>query len=213
MLPVYQIEALVITVVTFILSLVLTIFLTKSYLKGRKTSNLFWSLGMWAFTIGVLLEIIFAMAIYNAFLNAFYLLIVALLVELLALGSIQLIKSRNMKICYYVFSVIATIFVIYSLIATSNANLVKDYVASEVPSLLVIYASSIITFPAAVIIAVIALLSYKRTKDYRNLSIFVGVCFVSIAGTLYIAAFPALLYISEFVGILLLWNGFFRGKK
>jgi hypothetical protein len=32
---------------------------------------------------------------------------------------------------------------------------------------------------------------------------------VSVAGSLYLVQFPAFLYYSEFIGILLLWLGFF----
>ena len=45
------------------------------------------------------------------------------------------------------------------------------------------------------------------------LSIIAGVVVVSIAGGLYIAAVPVFLYYSEFVGIILLWFGFFSFKK
>ena len=55
----------------------------------------------------------------------------------------------------------------------------------------------------------IAAISYKRTRSKKMLSIIAGVIVVSIAGTLYIASFPEFLYFSEFIGILLLWAGFF----
>lgn len=45
------------------------------------------------------------------------------------------------------------------------------------------------------------------------LSIIAGVVIVSIAGSLFIAQFPAFLYYSEFIGILLLCLGFFDYKS
>ncbi len=212
MIPILQLESLVVTVVVFILSLVLTIILTKSYLRNRKPSSMFWSLGMWAFTIGMLVEILFAVGIQSAALSSFYLFIVAVLVEFLALGSIQLVKSNRIKNVYMAFCIISTVFLVYSFTASQAQSIVVNYVATGLPPLLVIYASSIITFPAAAVLAIVTLISYIHTKDLRNVSIIAGVVVVSVAGTLYIVSFPSLLYIAEFIGIVLLWIGFFRGK-
>lgn len=212
MIPIFQLESLAITIITFILTLILTLFLTRSYIRSKRSSSLFWSLGMWAFTIGVFIEIIFALGIYSGLLMSLYLLIVAILVELLALGSIQLIKSPKIKLAYYVFCILSTIFMTYSLAVSSIQNLIVNYIVYGPLPILVIYASSIITFPAAAILVIVALLSYKKSKDYRNISIILGVVIVSAAGTLYIVSFPSLLYIAEFLGILLLWIGFFRPK-
>ena len=58
-----------------------------------------------------------------------------------------------------------------------------------------------------------ALISFKKNKDYRNIVIVAGVLEVSVAGTLYIVSFPSLLYAAEFLGIVLLWIGFYRRPK
>lgn len=212
MIPLLQLESLVITIVVFILSLVLTIFLTKSYLRVNKSNLLFWSLGLWAFTIGVLLEILFAYGLYSTFLIDLYLFIVAVLVEFLALGSMELMQSRKLKGSYYLFCIASTIFVLYSLVVSKMPNLISNYIVYGPLPILVVYSSSIVTFPAAAILVIIAALSYRKKKDYRMLSIIIGVIIVSVAGTLYIVSFPAFLYIAEFIGIVLLWIGFFRPK-
>lgn len=212
-IPLLQLEALAVTIVVFILSLVLTLIMTKSYIKGRKPSTLFWSLGMWSFTIGVLLEILFAFNISSEPLIALYLFIVAALVEFLALGSMQLIQSKKLKQVYYAYCIITTIFVGYSLIVVKITNFIMDYIAFGNPPLIVIVSSSLVTFPAAAILIIIALKSYLKTKSYQMLSIIIGVVIVSIAGTLYIVQFPSLLYAAEFIGILLLWIGFYSPKK
>jgi hypothetical protein len=212
MIPLLQLESLTITVVVFILSLILTIFLTKSYLKKKGTSLMFWSLGMWAFTIGMILEIIFALGIYSELLISSYLFIVAILVEFLALGSINLIKSRKIKLAYYGFCIITTVFMLYTLVILKIPNLVINYIVYGPLPILVVYSSSFITFPAAAVLVIVAASSYIKRKDYRYLSIISGVIIVSIAGTLYIVTFPSLLYLAEFLGIVLLWIGFFRSK-
>jgi hypothetical protein len=213
MIPLLQLESLAITIVVFVLSLILTLFLTRSYLRGKKSSTLFWSAGMWAFTIGVILEILFAVGIYSGFLISSYLLIVALLVEFLALGSIQLIGSRKIKLGYYAFCIATTVFMFYSLVVTKIPNLIENYIVYGQLPILLVYSSSFITFPAAAVLVIVALSSYLKNKDYRNISIISGVVIVSIAGTLYIVSFPSLLYLAEFIGIVLLWIGFYRPRK
>ena len=47
--------------------------LTYKFLKKRGKSQLYWSIGLWLFGIGVLLEVIFSFNIYNAFLIKTYL--------------------------------------------------------------------------------------------------------------------------------------------
>jgi hypothetical protein len=213
MIPLLQLEALAITIIVFILSLVLTLIMTQSYIRGRRSSTLFWSIGMWSFTVGVFLEILFALGISPEPLIALYLFIVAVLVESLALGSMELIKSKRLKMAYYLFCIMSTIFVAYSLVVTKVTNFIVNYIAYGNPPLLVIYSSSIVTFPAAAILIIIAAKSYLAKKSYQMLSIIIGVVIVSIAGTLYIVQFPSLLYAAEFIGILLLWLGFYTPKK
>ncbi len=64
------------------------------------------------------------------------------------------------------------------------------------------------TFPAAILLILIAAISYKKKRNYKMLSIIIGVIIVAMAGTLYIVEIPVFLYYSEFIGILLLWYGF-----
>ena len=89
----------------------------------------------------------------------------------------------------------------------------QNYVVAGAPPISVIVTSSIATFPAAIVIIWVAAASYIQKRNVKMLSIIAGVIVVSIAGTLYIASFPAFLYYSEFFGILLLWLGFFDFSK
>lgn len=204
-----QLTVLIATVLTFLLSIGLSIGLTGKYLKKRQTSLLFWSLGLWTFALTVLFEIVFALGIYSTFLIDAYLFLVAILVELLALGSIQLVKSDKLKIGYYVIALIGAVATLYSLLASNVGNLMIGSVVAGLPPDLVIYASSLATFPAALVLIGVAAVGFRRTKSLKMLSIIAGVIVVSVAGTLYIASFPSFLYYAEFVGILLLWLGFY----
>ncbi|EQD66108.1 conserved hypothetical protein, membrane [mine drainage metagenome] len=169
---------------------------------------MFWSIGMWFFTIGVLLEIVFAAGIYSEALIAIYLFTAVLVVESLALGSMQLIKSAVLKRSYYIYSIAATALLAYSLYTSNIGNVILHHIVFGLLPTFIVIASSIITFPAAIILIAIAAMSYMHKHSMKMLSIIAGVLVVSVAGTLYIAAFPAFLYYSEFIGILLLWAGF-----
>ncbi len=203
-----QLSTEITTVVVFAASLLLAVVMSNRYMKKRSVPLLFWSAGMWLFSLGVLMEIVFALGIYSQLLADSYLLVVALLVNVLALGSIQLVSSKRIKKSYYAFSIVSVFLLLYSLATTNQGNMIQNYVLAGVPAVSVIIASSLITFPAAAILLVVAYLGYRKRKDKRLLSIIAGVIIVSVAGTLYIAAYPAFLYLAEVAGIALLWYGF-----
>ncbi|MEM3227686.1 MAG: hypothetical protein QXK65_01930 [Candidatus Micrarchaeaceae archaeon] len=195
-----------------VLSLILAISLTLNFRMKRQASYLFWSLGMWIFALGVALELVFAFGVYNKLLADAYLFAVALTVELLALGSMQLIRSAKARLAYYAYCIATSVLLAVLLYTSKFGNIIVTYVVFGALPLPVVIASSLIAFPAAVLLAVIAAMSYRRTRSSKMLSIIAGVVVVSVAGTLYIAAFPEFLYFAEFAGILLLWLGFFDIK-
>lgn len=203
-----QVSVEITTIVIFLLTIALAVIITLRYFKNRTRSLLFWSLGIWLFAFGVLLEIFFALDFYSGILIKTYLLIVAILVELLALGSSELLKSPYIKAGYKAFSLASTILLAYYLATSSIGNILTDYIVYGNIPLNVAIVSSLITFPAAIMLVGVALKSYLKKRSNKLLSIMAGVIIVSIAGTLYIAQYPAFLYLSEFVGILALWYGF-----
>ena len=196
------------TLVIAVPTIILAAYMTRVYLRNRRPSHLFWSAGMWVFTVSVLLETVFSLNIYSSALIDSYLFLVVILVEMLALGSLQLIGNQLYKKLYYAFTIVITIVTAYSIFSTPQGNLILNYVVAGNPSLFAIVASSIATFAAAIVILVIAGISYRKTHSKKMLSIMIGVIEVSIAGTAYIAAYPYFLYFAEFVGIMLLWIGF-----
>lgn len=196
------------TVLILVLTAALAALMTARYSRKRSMPLLFWSTGMWAFTIGVLLEVLFAMGIYSELLISIYLFIVVIVVESLALGSMQLVKAKRLRQSYYIYSAISTMLLAYSLYISSIGNIIVSHIVFGVLPIPVVVASSIVTFPAAAILIAVAAISYMRRHSYKMLSIIAGVIVVSVAGTLYIAAIPVFLYYSEFIGILLLWMGF-----
>ncbi len=196
------------TLLTAIPTIVLAAYMTKKWAGKKQKSHLFWSVGLWLFAITVLMETLFSQGIYSGLLIDSYLLLVVILVEMLALGSIQLIKSKLYRDIYYAFVAIITAITAYLIFSKDQGNLIMNYVVAGQPSIPVIIASSVATFVAVIIIVFIAAISYRKTHNMKMISIITGVCIVSIAGTLYIASYPYLLYYAEFIGMALLWLGF-----
>ena len=196
------------TIVIAIPTIILAAYITKAYLRSRRRSHLFWSIGMWIFAVSVLLETVFSLNIYSSFLMDSYLLLVVILVEMLALGSLQLINNQLYKKIYYAFAILITVITAYCIFGFSQPYLITNHVVWGNPTLNTIITSSVATFAAAIVILVIATKSYLKTHSKKTLSIMIGVIEVSIAGTLYIASYPYFLYFAEFAGIVLLWIGF-----
>lgn len=196
------------TIIIFLLSAGLTFFILRKYLKTRKLNLFYWSSGLIIFTLAVLLEILMANKIYSRLIIDIYLFLVAILVQFLALGSFALYNNKRFLSYYYIYSILATIFIIATLVFEPIGDIIKMHIVYGVLPLGVTISSSFVTFPAAFFIILIAAISYKKFKNKKLLSIIAGVIIVAIAGTLYIAAIPVFLYYAEFIGILLLWIGF-----
>lgn len=196
------------TIIILILSLGLTLIITGNYLKKKQASLLAYTSGLWIFSISVALEVVFSTGYETGLLLKSYLVLVAILVELLALGSVLLLHSRKFTISYGVFMIISTAFILISAAVSPVGDIVTHGVVFGVIPLLISISSIVITFPAAIVLILIAAVSYKKTRNPKLISIIIGVIVVSVAGTLYIVEFPAFLYYAEFVGILLLWIGF-----
>ena len=202
-----QLAVVISTAVILVLTVLLAGYTTRKYLSKNSKPHLWWGLGLWTFAVAVLLELVFALGTYSSIAMDAYLLLVVVIVELLALGSVQLIENERLRKAFYVFVAVVTALNIYSIATSNTGNLVLNYVVAGVPPNLVIITSSIATFVSAGVIVVIGGLTYIKTFHRKLLYIIIGVIVVSVAGTLYIASFPELLYLSEFIGIVLLWMG------
>lgn len=200
-------------IIVLFLSTLLALYMTDNFVRNSARSALFWSMGLWLFVVGIIEEIIFASGIYSSLLIKSYLFIVAVLVELLAVGSLQLMHSKLLKNVYYAYSVATSAFLVYALVASSIGNIITTHVVFGPLPVIVTIASVFVTFPAAILLVLTAALTYRKTSSSKMLSIIAGVIIVSVAGTLYIVSFPAFLYISEFIGVLLLWFGFYTFRK
>lgn len=202
------------TTIFFILSFSLSYLLTRKYYRTRQSSYLFWALGMWVFFISDVQEFIFATGIYSNFLAGAYLFETAVLTGLLAIGSMQLVKSSRIRNGYYIYNLLAAILLLYYISTEKIGGLVINYVVAGMPPMDIINASALITIPATIVLVVLALLSYRHKKNPWLLSIVLGILGYAAAGTLYaINIDPLLLYYAEFVGLIFLWAGFYKSAR
>ncbi len=196
------------TMIIFALSFILSALVSLSYTRIRSPNQLLWSIGMWVFAVCALLESFFALGSYSQFLIKLYLLLVAVLVEFLAMGSVVLLKKRVFSYLYAAYSITVTAFLVYSLAASGSlGNLIRDGVVSGSLPTAVTIGSVLITAVGATLLILISMVSYVKERNPRLLSIILGVLVLSAGGALYITAFPSFLYLSEFLGILLIWFG------
>lgn len=212
---IFELEVFISTLVIALLSGILAAFMSYKWKTNRQMKSFaFWSTGLWVFTISVLLESIFSIEIYSQALIDTYLFLVVFLVESLALGSLYLLKNRGVKSAYIVYILIVDVILLFALSTSNTSGAVVNHLVYGILPLSIVIASSLGTFPAAIILVVVAALTYARGKNPKMLSIIAGTIVVSFAGTLYIVQFPEFLYYSEFIGIVLLWFGFFSfGNK
>ena len=206
------------TIVFLLLSSILSLYLTRNYLARRQKNYLYWSIGMWFFALSDLFEVLFAFGAYSAAMARAYLFLVAFLVIPLAVGSLYLVKSKYARVAYAAYSVITVGLLAYYTATSSVGQIVTDSVVNGNLPMNVILWSTFITVPALIIIVVVAVLSYLRTKRKKVLWIIAGMVVFALGGTLYIASFPASTYYTEFLGLVMLWLGFFdfgilKGKR
>lgn len=199
------------TVLFFLLSFSLAYMLTRKHAQTKQSRFLYWALGMWVFFIADVLEFLFSTGIYNIFLADIYLFAIAILPGLLAIGSVQYVKSGFARLGYYIYNILASVLLLYYLATENIGNIIINYAVAGMPPMDVINASTLITVPATIVIVTIALLSYRRKKDVWLLSIVVGILGFAIAGSLYaLNVEPLILYYAEFVGLIFLWVGFYK---
>ncbi len=182
--------------------------LVLKYAERKQASYVLWGLGLWFFGLSALIEALLALNIYSTALMGLYLFLVVLVVQLLSLGSVELLNGGLYKKAYYAFSAIVALATVASIVSSPPANLMVNYVVAGLPPLPVIITSSIATFVSSAVIVGIAIKSFIKRRSWKMMSIIAGVVVVGAAGTLYIAAMPELLYYAEFLGMVFLWLGF-----
>ncbi|MEJ2771872.1 MULTISPECIES: hypothetical protein [unclassified Stygiolobus] len=202
-----QFEAIIWSLITFILSLGLTFLVWSKYDRSKSKMWLFWFLGFVLFSVGTLCQVLFAFGISNYPLSAIYVFAVAELVLILSLGSIQQIPQKFVKL-YYVYSVVASIIIVIAILAQSF-NVVEDYLPMNYPPL-VVSASSVATIPGTGVILFLAARAILfKANPLKMGMVILGIVILAFGGMLAASGFYIALYISEIMGMSLFLYGIY----
>ncbi len=196
----------------FILSM-LSFLLSYLLLKKRTISKsyIFWATGIALVGVTVFQEFIIYFNYWSEFFIQLYIFLIAILVGILSIGSVLMLNSRKIKYVWIGYvAIIGIITLLYSFTLPIPKSIIANgiIINNVVLPMPDVISSSLLTIPAALVLIILALKSFLKTKNYSTLLIALGVIVITIAGTLYIINFPVLLYYAEFIGILILFFGF-----
>jgi hypothetical protein len=194
-----------------VIALVLSVLVLRRYRVEGRVCYLYWGLGLFLFFVTLIEEALLDFGVWSQPLIQSYLVLVAVLVGILSMGSAEISLSTRWRWPYYGYlGVTSVALAVVGFTTTISTGIMSDGVVSGVPPASIILISSLITFPAAVLLIVSALYGVVKYHRLHLLYIAIGTAVISAAGTLYLVSFPATLYYAEFIGILLLFFGFVR---
>jgi hypothetical protein len=194
-----------------VIALVLSVLVLRRYQVEQRVCYLYWGLGLLLFFVTLVEEALLDFGVWSQPLIQSYLVLVAVLVGILSMGSAELSLAARWRWPYFGYiGVTSVALAVVGFSTTISTSIMTDGVVSGVPPTSIVLISSLITFPAAILLIVSALYGVVKYHRLHLLYIAIGTAVISAAGTLYLVSFPATLYYAEFVGILLLFLGFVR---
>ncbi|HYB77854.1 MAG TPA: hypothetical protein VEE83_04130 [Thermoplasmata archaeon] len=194
-----------------VVTLALSVLVLRRYREERQRYHLYWGLGLFLFFVTLVQEAVLDLGVWSQLLIQTYLILVAVLVGILSLGSAELSLHGRWRSLYFGYiGVTSVALVVVGVTVTIPSSIVAQGVVSGVPPTSITVLSSVITVPAALLLILSSLYGVVRGRRYHLLYIAIGTAVISAAGALYLVSFPATLYYAEFVGMLLLFLGFVR---
>jgi len=194
-----------------VIALALSWLVLRRYRTERRACYLYWGVGLFLFFVTLVQEAVLDFGVWSEPLIQSYLILVAVLVGILSLGSAEMSLAPRWRWPYFGYiGATSVALAVLGFLVSVPSSIMTDGVVAGLPPTSITVVSSLITFPAAVLLIVSAL--YGAVKQHRPnlLYIAVGTGVISAAGTLYLVSFPATLYYAEFIGILLLFFGFVK---
>ncbi len=196
-------------VVLSLVALLLSVLVLRRFRVDRQRCYLYWGAGLFLVFVTLVQEAALYVGVWSQLLIQSYLILVAVLVGVLSLGSAELSLRGLSKYLWFGYMVVTSVaLAVVGLLETVSSSVVSGGVVSGSPPTSVLILSSLVTFPAAAMLIASSLYGVVRTKRYQLLYITIGTIVISIAGSLYLVSFPVTLYYAEFVGVALLFLGF-----
>jgi hypothetical protein len=198
-------------VVLSLIALALSIMVLRRYLQKRRACHLYWGVGLVLVFVTVLEEVPLSVGVFSQPLILSYLVLVAVLVGVLSLGSAELALSGRWKTLWFGYiGVVSAALTGVSVVTPVSSSIVVNGVVTGLPPFWIEILSILVTVPAALFLIVASLYGAVRGHRWNLLYIAAGTAVISAAGALYIASFPVTLYYAEFVGVVLLFFGFVK---
>lgn len=185
--------------------------LIARFLRDRRRAFLFWGAGILLTSLTLVEEAALYLGVWSELLIQSYLVLVAVLVGLLSLGSAELSLHGFARSAWTVYvgassALLAGAAAVYP----SSTAILADGVVTGLPPTPVLALSMLVTIPAALLLIVTSFYGAVWQHRYHLLFVTAGAIVLSASGGLYVAAFPLSLYYAEFAGVLLLFLGFVR---
>jgi hypothetical protein len=197
----------VLSVVAFVLAMLVLL----RFRKERRACHLYWGVGLFLVFVTLVEEAVLDIGVWSQLLIQSYLILVAVLVGILSLGSAELSLSGRWRALWFGYiGVMSAALVILGLMVSVPSSIVVDGVVSGLPPPSIEVLSSLITVPGALLLIVSSLYGAIRQRRLNLLYIALGTAVISAAGALYLVSLPVTLYYAEFVGVVLLFLGFVK---
>ena len=192
-----------------VLTVVLTVLVASRYLRTRGLPHLFWAIGLGLVGVTLAQEVLLYLGFWSQLLIESYLLLIAVLVGILSIGSIETQSNLLLRRSYEAYIIAASLYAGFVAFTTPvDPSILTGGVVTGNPPLALLLASILLTVPGAGVLLITSIVGAFRTKRWSLLYIAGGTGVITAAGGLYIVAIPVTLYYAEFVGVFLLFLGF-----
>ncbi|HYA57795.1 MAG TPA: hypothetical protein VEH57_04945 [Thermoplasmata archaeon] len=178
------------------------------FLKEHARQELPWAGGLGLAAGAMAIEVVVYFGTVTIPIMDAYVFLSAAIVGILSLGATHVFHRPRVEraYCGYVLAG-CTLVAVLSFVTPLPGGMVTNGVITGNPSLLLLVMSSLVTFPATVVLLAAAAVALRRSRKWQTLLMIAGALILGAGGTLYIASFPVALYYAEFVGIILLFFG------
>jgi hypothetical protein len=137
-----------------------------------------------------------------------YIFLSAAIVGILSLGATHVFHRSAVERSYRVYTLgLCGLTAAFCFLTPVTGGMVTDGVILGSPPAVLLILSSLVTFPATVVLLTASVVALRRSRRWQTLLMIAGALILGAGGTLYIASFPVALYYAEFVGIVLLFFG------
>lgn len=178
------------------------------YRRSRGRVEAMWTGGLGFAAAAMIVEAVVYTGYSSPALLELYVFLSAAIVGVLSLGATHVIPNPRVVRGYTVYVAALTgILAIASALVAPPAGMVSGGIITGNPAVSLLILSSLITFPATIVLLASAVVSLRRSMKWQTMLLVGGALILGAGGTLYIASFPVALYYAEFVGILLLFFG------